>query len=59
MGLGLNIEEEMLGPSQGPARALAQGPGPHFLLNIQSQAHHILQLPASQLLEAAPVDDNK
>ena len=34
MGLGLKIEEEMLGPSQGPARALAQGPGPHFLLQI-------------------------
>ena len=39
MGLGLNIEEEMHGPSQGPARALAQGPGPPLLLNIRSQAH--------------------
>ena len=33
MGLKPNIGEEMLGPSQGPAQALAQGPGPHFLLN--------------------------
>ena len=46
MGLGPNIEEEMHGPSQGLARALAQGPGPHFLLNIRSQPIQILQLPA-------------
>ena len=39
MGLGLNIGEEMLGPGLGAAWAQAQGPGLHFLLNIQSQAH--------------------
>ena len=39
MGLGLIIEEEMLEPSLEPARAQAQGAGPHFLCHIQSQAY--------------------
>ena len=52
MGLGPNIEE-MIGPSKGPARALAQGPGPHFLSMFGPKPIQILQLPASQPLEAA------
>ena len=49
MGLGPNIEEEMHGPRPGQARARAQRPGPHFLLNIRAQAHpnpSISSLPA-------------
>ena len=57
MGLGLNIEEEMLGPSQGPAQALAQGPGPHFLLNIRSQAHPNPSTSSLAALEAALAAD--
>ena len=45
--------DQGLGGWQGPVRAQAQGPGPHFLLNIRSQVIQILQLPAFQPLEAA------
>ena len=61
MGLGLNIEEEMrswpLGPGPSPARARPKGQDRISSSIFGAEPIQILQLPASQPLEAALAAD--